>query len=351
MRRREIGPLKPDDLEDLSRFLTAGFRAAPDAEFARPDVLRWKYLESRGDGDERPRSFLARDDQGQVIGHIGVCWTVLQGRGLPAEGIASLHMMDWLGTPGQGAVGVSLMRRANAGATIQHGIGGSSDAYDVGTRGGYVLRGPLPIYRRVLRPLHWLRTRGLSPAGRTLRAGRDLGRRLLRPSRRPSMAVSLERVDAFGDEIAPVVREAKAHEILTDRTPARLNHLLRYPGQAMSGWHILDAAGRPMGFAMLNVVPQHGGRVREGKIVDCLLGSTDAAAWHAAIDALSLELASAGADLVHTFAGTPWMIEGLRRAGFATRASLGFFIRDRKGLVPEGVPFHQTPIEADYGFT
>ena len=44
---RDIRPLTPDDIPELSRFLTAGFAAPPDADFAAPEVLRWKYLQKR----------------------------------------------------------------------------------------------------------------------------------------------------------------------------------------------------------------------------------------------------------------------------------------------------------------
>ena len=55
-----IRPLQLDDLDDLSRFLTAGFHTAPDADFALPEVLRWKYLGPRDEPDDQgPRSFLA----------------------------------------------------------------------------------------------------------------------------------------------------------------------------------------------------------------------------------------------------------------------------------------------------
>ena len=47
---RDIQPLRPDDLPELSRFLVTGFHAPPDADFADPAVLRWKYLDAKGLG-------------------------------------------------------------------------------------------------------------------------------------------------------------------------------------------------------------------------------------------------------------------------------------------------------------
>jgi hypothetical protein len=79
----DIRPLTPDDLPELSRILIAGFHAPPDADFAAPEVLRWKYLEPLGpqvqeEGNQGvasiadgPRSYIARDEAGQFIGHIG----------------------------------------------------------------------------------------------------------------------------------------------------------------------------------------------------------------------------------------------------------------------------------------
>ena len=157
---------------------------------------------------------------------------------------------------------------------------------------------------------------------------------------------------SFGDGwLAEILDEARKHAVLTDRSAARLNHFLQFPRQAMSGWELLDVAGRPCGFGLLNVIPQHQGRIRIGKIVDCLVGSTDVALWHAALSALTHELARQGADLVQAFASTPWMAEGLRRSGFVSRFDLEFNLRDRQNLIPHGVPFHFTPLEADYAYT
>ena len=58
----------------------------------------------------------------------------------------------------------------------------------------------------------------------------------------------------------------KQHVILTSRDPARLNDLLRFPRQAMSGWHLIDETGRLRGFAVLNVIPKDQGRTRTGKL-------------------------------------------------------------------------------------
>ena len=148
---------------------------------------------------------------------------------------------------------------------------------------------------------------------------------------------SSEELPAFGSEIKPIIERAKA--MRPDRSyPKRLNHLLQFPRQAMSGWHLVAPPNRLRGFAVLKLVPQHGGRVRLGKIVDCLLADTDVPLWHGAILALTQELGRQGADVPQTFASTPWMAEALHRSGFVSRFVLEFNLRDRQKLLSLGIP-------------
>ena len=348
---REICPLVLDDLSDVGRFLRSGFHAAPDADFAAPEVLRWKYLEPRCEDDEAPRSYLARGERGHVIGHVGICRTAFEGDAIPSGRIATLHMIDWLGSAEHRSVGTSLMRRAHESAPTQFALGGSESGRTVGKGGGYELRELVPVYQRVLRPAHWFRVPALGFAARGSRLARDLVRRGLLPAQSARIRVEPRKVSAFGSEIEPIMERAKTHALLTGRNPKRLNHLLQFPRQAMSGWHLIAPPDRLCGFAVLNLVPQHGGRVRLGKIVDCLLANADVPLWHGAILALTQELGRQGADVAQTFASTPWMAEALHRSGFVSRFVLEFNVRDRQRLLPLGIPFHLMPIEADYAYT
>jgi hypothetical protein len=346
----EIHLLQPGDLEELSRFLTSGFHTPADAGFAAPDVLAWKYLEPRGEpDDERPRSYVARDEAGTIVGHVGICRTRFLGPGLPEEGVPTLHMIDWLGSPGHPSVGASLMRRAHEGTPTQFGLGGSGAGRAVIKRGGYQPREPVPVYQRVLRPGQWLRVPGLSAWERAARLVRDTAL-LLRP-RGGGPELRLQPTRSFGPEIEPIIRSAGEFAILTDRTPGRLNHLLRCPRQAISGWHLIGPDGRIAGFAVLNVLAQYQGRVRLGKVVDCLIGFGDEELWHGAFAALTKELARQGADVAQAFAGTGWTAEGLRRAGYRSRFALELSVRDRQGLIPPGDALLLTPLEADYAYT
>jgi len=357
---RDIRPLTLDDLPELSRFLTAGFHTPPEADFAAPDVLRWKYLEpleltAHGSNPSggAPRSYVARDNAGRIIGHIGICRTAFEGRATTVAGgqVGTIHIIDWLGSPDHRAVGMSLMRKAHEGVSTQFGLGVSQSALVVGERAGYELRSLVPVYVRVLRTRYWLRTSRLRLLHRAIRIAHGIIRRWIQPSRVSRATITLKQVSCFGDEIAPVVEKAKAEVVLTCRDPARLNQLLRFPGQAMSGWHLLDGMGRLRGFALLNLIPKDLGRTLTGKIVDCLLDDVDVDLWHAAMRALTNELVRQGADIAQAYASTPWTVEALQRSGYNSRYSAKFHIRDRQGLISHDVIFHLTPLEGDYAYT
>ena len=152
---RDIQPLTLGDLPELSRFLTAGFHTQPEADFAAPEVLRWKYLEpmaaitttvgSLDDGSDNqpnhhadqdsytaadastaaPRSYIARDKSGLLIGHVGFCRTFFEGQAITASGgrVPTIHIIDWLGSPEYRPLGVSLGRKVQQGVATQFMLG------------------------------------------------------------------------------------------------------------------------------------------------------------------------------------------------------------------------------------
>ena len=336
----EIEPARPEDLAELSRFLTEGFQTPADAEFAAPDVLRWKLFEPRGTG-AGPRGFVARDGAGAIVGHVGMVPGRFEGPGLAAP-VSTLHMIDWLGSraPGQRAVGTALMRRAHQEAETQYVLVANARARRVTGASGYKPVAAVPVFRKVLRPrFRFPLSLPLQP-GQALRAARDAARMVLDRGERPRATVALRRVEAFDAELGPILDDARSRAILNPHPPALLNAVLRYPRPGLSGWHVL-AGGTLIGYALLN---------RAGKVVDCLLEGTDPDLWHAALTALTGELKAQGAEAAVAHGGTPWMAEALRRAGYRARHSLEFTLRDRQNLIPRGATFHLTPLETDDAF-
>jgi hypothetical protein len=350
----EIRPLRPTDLEKLSCFLTAGFQTLGDADYAAPDVLAWKYLEPQWGADEgKPCSYIACTDNGAIVGHVGICRTSFHGPGLPTDGIPTVHMIDWLGSPAYPSIGTNLMRRAHQSTPTQFGLGGSRTGRAVIKRTGYKLRESVLVFQRTLRPSYWLHIAGLSKRQRAAHLIHDtyLWSKSLIKFQRRRVNVQLRPTHSFGLEIEPIVTRAAERVILTNRTASRLNHLLRFPRQAISGWYLVVPPNRIVGFALLNVIPQQKGQTHLGKVVDCLLDCTDPAVWYAAFVALTHELARQGSDLTYTFGATAWITEGLLSAGYHTHFGLELSLRDRQSLIPSGIPLHITPIEADYAYT
>ena len=344
-----IRPLRADDLDALSRFLTSGLGAEPRADFAAPEVLRWKYLDPAA-ADSQPRSWVAVDESGAIVGHVGIRLTAFESLAIPVPDgrIGALHMIDWLGSPAHRGVGASLMRRAHRAAPVQFGLGGSDAGRSVIKRGGYRPMPPAMVHRRLLRPFRWFRRSGKPSPRQLARLARELARS--RP-RRPTAALELQRVESFDRDIVGIVAKARETAILTTRSADRLNEFLRFPRQAPSGFLLRDPRGEPRGFALLNLVPKADGGPVVGKIVDCLLDETNPALWRSAFHLLSDELTRQGADLAEAYSSAPWTAEGLRLAGLPSRHPLEFSLRDRGDRIPRDLPFHLTPIEADYAYT
>jgi hypothetical protein len=356
---REIRPLGANDISELSQFLSTGFHISPHADCFAPDVLRWKYLnEDEGgqageDSLREPRSWIARDESGVIIGHLGLCRTAFEGHVLKSHGgrVPTIHIIDWLGSSMHRAIGASLMRKAHESVPTQFGLGVSPSALTVGERIGYELRSLVPVYTRVIRLGYWLRTSGVNTIARTLRLAHGTTGRLIQSTARPRVTITLERISQFEPKIDSIVEQAKAYAILSSRNSARLNTMLRFPRQSVSGWHLRDSTGRLCGLALLNIVPTDHGRTRTGKIVDWLLDDIDVDYWHAALLALTAELAYQGADKVLAYASTPWAMEAACRSAYKTRFAVKFHIRDRESLIPRGAIFHLTPLEGDYAYT
>lgn len=342
----QIDPLKPEDLPALGHFLADGFGAPIGSEFAAADVLQWKYFDPRPGLEDRPRSFVARDEAGRIVGHVGFRHTTWRQAGSTRE-ISTLHMLDWLGSREHRAVGVSLLRCSHRQAEIQYGLGGSGIARRVGSRAHYERLDPVPVFRRVLRPGYRLREGGPSPGRRALLAARDAARLLLDRPRRSAGSVALQPVAAFGPEVEAITARCPGPLLFTGRHADELNITLSYPRGGPTAW-MVEARGEPIGFALLNIVPQ--GRLRIGKVVDLFLDTHDPGLWGAAFAALAGELKHRGADVALACGAPPWESEGLRAAGFRHAFDLDVYLRDPDRLLPRDAIRHLSFLEGDYAY-
>lgn len=357
-----IEPLRADDLPDLQTFLTRGFRAPPDAEFAAPDVLRWKYLDPLPCGDDGPRSWVARDEAtgGAIVGHVGVVLTrfILPDR---PEPIPALHMIDWLGSKDAPGVGTRLMMRAHGRAPVQYVLGGSDDARRTIARAGYAALQAVTAYRRALRPFHRLRDASSGSIRRVFAVSRDLWSAAAARIRlkRLNVSIDLSPIARFAEQTKPKVEIGAFPLTYADRSPAALNRLLDYPRGGLQAWAICDQ-GRTLGYALVRFRPDDPSPIRVAKLVDLFLDSDplvmDPGLIPPTLEILARELAGRGADLMIACGQSPALRAGLWFAGFDAAYKLELHLRDRAGLLTSdgkvGVPPPLVSfLDADYAHT
>lgn len=335
----EIAPTSLDDIEPLGKFLTAGFGTPPDAPFARPDVLRWKYFPETP--PPFPLSYVAKAE-GEIVGHVGVAPARFLGAGLASE-IPAIHMIDWLRDPACPSLGVALMRRVHRLTDVQFAIYGSAAAQKVMRASGYAPIQAIPLWRRLLRPSAHVR---LQPGFKGwAKFARDL---IPCGGGGPTGDFAFEETDRFDDRVADLSSRSPSSgdTIVTARDQARLNHLLGCPAVRMIGGWITTRRRETAGWAILCLLERDG--VRFGKVVDLSLATDDPGGWAGVIGALTARLRAEGAEVIDAFHGDPLASEGFRRRGFRAIDRLDLLMRDREAKLPAGASYHLTPIEADY---
>ncbi len=342
---KKILPLYPECISELSHFLIKGFNEPDDAAFATPECLLWKYFDPDG-SNNITRSLIAFED-GQIIGHVGICPSIFYDAA-SEKSFPSMHMMDWIGLASHAPIGAILMLKARNQISSQFCIGGTEEGRNVTKRIGYKIRAKVPVYTKILNLDYFLKISGHCPAWKKLlKLGRNYLRILVHRTEHPKVSLALKKVDSFGEEVSQISNICKMKEIYTIRTSERLNHYLRHPQQEFSGWRILQA-DRVCGFALLNVVHKDG--VRNGKIVDLFLDCVDENIWQSALYLLIIELQKQKADFVECYGTTQWMKKALQRNGFFSTNYIDFTLRDPDQVIPSDSLFYLTFLEADLSY-
>lgn len=342
---RRIAALRRADIPELSQFLTSGFGVPAGASFFSPEVLEWKYFDGPAGllGDDSNSSLVARS-AGSIVGHIGICHRQLLLPGDGREPISTMHAIDWLGSAAHPGSGALLMLEALATSDTQFAVGGTAQAQALFPRLGFEQQPEVAIFRKVLAPLHRLRTPEQGLVRRCARTAKDI--LSLRPARRPagSQTIELRSVAAFAEEIDRLLRPSPLPVIACRPDHRLLNYLLRYPLSGFSGWTI-HTSGRLIGFALLKITAD--GPVRPGKIVHCWLDNDDPSCWQAAVWALVDRLRALSADDVTCFATWPSLHAALIANGFVGSSTRNVYLRDKQQLLPRNVPLGLSEFDAD----
>jgi hypothetical protein len=336
--------LNEDEVSAVGEFLSRGFGYSVRPFVFTDEVIRWKYLLPIGGAAPQPRSLL-QIDNGKIVGHIGLNHRHF--RAPDGTETSTIHPMDWLAASTHRAAGVTLILKCFEHAVTQYAIGGTELAQKLQVALNFNTVADLKIRRRVIRP--WSRLRephGGSAAKRLLRVALDY----TRPSSsrvRTQSDLELVQVQSFGPEVREIVDTSECNVCHTTRSADLLNHFLAYPGGTVTGWLVYDRS-ETVGFVLLNVIS--GDSVCEGRIVDCYLRRPDPLLWRGAVAAIVQEFCRQGADSASSLASTPWMEDALATHGFGGRTVKHLRVRDPGKVLPAGLTYHVTHLEADLGY-
>ncbi|CAN5782966.1 hypothetical protein BH18ACI4_BH18ACI4_17730 [soil metagenome] len=321
------------DIDDVAAFLITGFNSPPDAVFARPEVLHWKYFEPGPEWDSS-RSYVLRQEN-KIKAHCGVWPMNLSFQG---ERIDCICFLDWLSEKDLPGAGVMLKKKLMRLADTSVVVGGSADTRAVVPLIGFQHVGDVTTFARVVRPWKQFRSRPREAMGRgAARLLRNTGwSRIAGVSIDPQW--SIKRVTRFdelpnniieGDYPAPI-RDAKY-----------LNYWLGTPAVEMAGFVIL-VRNEYHGYFLLSKV---GGQAR---IADIRLRSNSVADWTAAYQLAALAAAEEP-DICETvtIASTPLVREALASSGFRDRGSVPLFLADRKKRLESAPPIFLNMIDGD----
>ena len=340
---KRITPLRRADIPELSRFLSSGFGVPANASYFSHEVLSWKYFDGPGGPAEDSACSLIARSAGRIVGHIGICFRQLIVSGDGATPVSTMHAIDWLGSAAHPGLGVFLMLEAFAISKTQFAVGGTAQAQAVFPRLGFEQKPKVAVFRKVLAPLHRLRT-GQGFFRKWAGTAKDLASVSRARTRPVPQTVELRSAPIFTEEIDGLLRQSSRRMVTCQRDHLLLNYLLRYPLSGFSGWTI-HTSQRMIGFAVLNITPH--GRTRLGKIVDCWLDTDDPSCWQAAVAALLDCLGALSAGDVTCYATTPSLQAALLSNGFAKSKEKTLYVRDKQQLLPRDLPFALSEFDAD----
>jgi hypothetical protein len=342
-----IHPLDPSAIPELSALLRQQFCPAGEyCDFADERVLTWKFFE------RRPHWTVSRSwggfEDGKLVAHVGYNPTTFSEPGKSNLGVDAGHISDWVSLRPGSALGALLMLETLKLAPVHYALGSTAIASRVLLKGGYKHLLDVPLFHRVVNRFNiptWEQLHGKhrSAKGLALLALDGLNSLRLRGRARGLEALP---VKSFGTETADIFSRSTCPVICSSRSPELLNYYLNYPLGTFSGYLLRDS--RPRGFAILALIQKPGCRLV--RIVECFLDEPAPGLCAQAISVLCQRALEKKPDIISVYGSTPWMAEGLQKAGFFRRGKTPLFVRDPKKLLPEGRPFHLSHLEADLSF-
>jgi hypothetical protein len=328
----EATPTAEPDLGSVLSLMHAAFGQDDPAASVDLRLLRWKYLDPGG-----TRGFAFHED-GRLVAH---CGTAPVSFLLPGGGADGVCFVDWFRARGRRGAGTALMRELMARSGVSIAAGGTPASRTALARMEFAPGGTLVYYLRSVRP--WRRFLAQRPSPGAWRTPARLLRDLvwsLSPSVRPEAGWEAVPTPRFGPEDC-VNRPATAFT-LTRREPEALNHWLRCPRGAFTGF-LVTQHGRLRGHFLIN---RSG---HEARIADLRVDGESPEAWRTAY-ALAAAAAAEHEDVhvVTAIASAPIAEEALRAEGFHAWGRAEISLYDPGGAMAGHAPIHWNPVDDDW---
>ncbi|HSZ60231.1 MAG TPA: GNAT family N-acetyltransferase [Terriglobales bacterium] len=334
----DIRSTEPKDLAALAQFLIRIYKFGPSDHHADLDLLEWKYLRPRPEGESN-RSYLL-EKNGQIIAHCGICRVTLH---LPnATSVNSATMMDWAADPSIPGIGIRLFRHLMEMVPTSFVIGGAPATRMIIPRLGFRVAGNAPTYSAWLRPWREFRTRPVTGRS-TLR----LVHGLTHPARARRERIgewACVQVSQFDDSILPLLANRKRTWTFCQRTLAGLNHLLLCPRPKMQGF-LLKRRGDLVGYFVIGIADW------EARLLDVVVDSGDAEDWSVACN-LVMKAAKLNSEVcrIRALAAFPILRRALESNGYWQQYEEPIMLHDPSHLLDNAFPVSFQFFDGDSGY-
>jgi hypothetical protein len=328
----------PDDLSAISALMLTAFNAGPEAPFADPRLLNWKYFEP-GPAWPGSRGYVLRNGP-SLLAHCGI-WPV---NFRFQDSLVTCNLfVDWVSDKSLPGAGFLLKRKLMTMTDTALVVGGSDDTRAVVPRLGFQPIGDVGYFVKIVRPWRQFQTRPSEGIGRdTARLMRNTAWSISMGPNPVPKDWSVSQVESF-DNV-----ELDSNAYIEHPTPWRnaeyLNYWLRSPSASVSGFVALKE-DKPRGYFLLSRV---GGQTR---IADVRLNSTRQDDWNA-VYALAAHAAAEIPETCEIIAAASTLFSeiGLVSNGFRQRGGAPMFLFDPQKRLLDSPSIFWNMIDADAAY-
>jgi hypothetical protein len=330
---------EPEQQSAVAQLLMSVFGPELTPSLLSPELLHWKVFSPRPSSNGS-RSYVLGGN-GEIKAH--VCeWPISFLS--PTGEVQSCHPIDWAIRPGAVGTGVRVFQHLMAQNETVLTIGGSAQGRKLLPKLGFLPRGTVDSFARVVRPWRQYRARPHSTGWRDIAR---LARNTVWSSYPPSVsapnwtATPVSDADHLPDN---AYRVPASSFCLGVRSATLLRYLLDCPAMNCS-LYALAKANTPRGYFMLNQV------AGQCRIIDLAVDSEAPQDWEDAYRvAASIAARQKETCEISAVSSLPWLSDAFRRIGFRLRKRSEVTLYDPAGRLVKAPPLHLRMTDNDECF-